>query len=68
MTAALDCGLVVNPEGAKNQVEGSIVMGMGTALYEAIDGADVWAWVVVAAAVLAAVAVYRRRRPSRATR
>jgi nicotinate dehydrogenase subunit B len=37
VTAALDCGLVVNPEGAKNQVEGSVVMGMGTALYEAID-------------------------------
>jgi isoquinoline 1-oxidoreductase len=40
VTAALDCGLVVNPEGAKNQVEGSIVMGMGTALYEAIDFKD----------------------------
>jgi CO/xanthine dehydrogenase Mo-binding subunit len=37
VTAALDCGLVVNPEGARNQVEGSIVMGMGTALYESID-------------------------------
>jgi isoquinoline 1-oxidoreductase len=37
VTAALDCGLVVNPDGAKNQVEGSIVQGMGTALYEAID-------------------------------
>jgi len=40
VTAALDCGLVVNPEGAKNQVEGSIVMGMGTALYEAVDFQD----------------------------
>jgi isoquinoline 1-oxidoreductase len=40
VTAALDCGLVVNPEGAKNQVEGAIVMGMGTALYEAIDFHD----------------------------
>ena len=37
VTAALDCGLVLNPEGVRNQVEGSIVMGMGTALYEAID-------------------------------
>jgi len=37
VVAALDCGLVVNPDGARNQVEGSIVMGMGTALYEAID-------------------------------
>ena len=37
VAAALDCGLTVNPEGATNQVEGSIIMGMGTALYEAID-------------------------------
>jgi CO/xanthine dehydrogenase Mo-binding subunit len=37
VTAALDCGLIVNPDGAINQVEGSIIMGMGTALYEAID-------------------------------
>jgi isoquinoline 1-oxidoreductase len=37
VTAAMDCGLTVNPEGVANQVEGSIVMGMGTALYEAID-------------------------------
>ncbi len=37
VATTLDCGLVVNPEGAKNQMEGSIVMGMGTALYEAID-------------------------------
>ncbi|OGO50105.1 MAG: hypothetical protein A2148_07275, partial [Chloroflexi bacterium RBG_16_68_14] len=37
VAAALDCGLTVNPEGAANQVEGCIVMGMGTALYEAVD-------------------------------
>ena len=37
VAAALDCGLTVNPEGAKNQVEGSIVMGLGTALYEAVE-------------------------------
>lgn len=37
VVAALDCGLTVNPEGAKNQVEGSIIMGMGTALYEAVE-------------------------------
>jgi isoquinoline 1-oxidoreductase len=37
VAAALDCGLTVNPDGATNQVEGSIVMGMGTALYEAAD-------------------------------
>ena len=37
VAAALDCGLTVNPEGAKNQMEGSVVMGLGTALYEAMD-------------------------------
>jgi isoquinoline 1-oxidoreductase len=37
VTTALDCGLVVNPDGVRNQVEGSIIMGMGPALYEAID-------------------------------
>jgi CO/xanthine dehydrogenase Mo-binding subunit len=34
---ALDSGLTVNPEGAKNQVEGSTIMGLGTALYEAVE-------------------------------
>jgi isoquinoline 1-oxidoreductase len=37
VAAALDCGLTVNPDGAANQVEGSIVMGLGTALYEAAE-------------------------------
>ncbi len=37
VVAALDCGLTVNPDGAINQVEGSILMGMGTALYEAVE-------------------------------
>ena len=37
VVTALDCGLTVNPEGARNQVEGSTVMGLGTALYEAIE-------------------------------
>jgi isoquinoline 1-oxidoreductase len=37
VVAAFDCGLVVNPEGARNQIEGSIVMGMGTALWEAVE-------------------------------
>ena len=38
--AALDCGQVVNPEGARNQMEGSIVMGIGGALFEASDFQD----------------------------
>jgi nicotinate dehydrogenase subunit B len=37
VVTALDCGLTVNPDGAKNQVEGSIIMGMGAALYEAVE-------------------------------
>jgi nicotinate dehydrogenase subunit B len=37
VVTALDCGLVVNPEGARSQVEGSVVMGMGPALTEAIE-------------------------------
>jgi isoquinoline 1-oxidoreductase len=40
VAVALDCGLTVNPDGAANQVEGSIVMGMGGALYEAIEFQD----------------------------
>lgn len=37
VVAGFDCGLVVNPEGVRNQVEGSIMMGLGTALWEAIE-------------------------------
>jgi isoquinoline 1-oxidoreductase len=37
VAAALDCGLVVNPEGALNQMEGAIVMGIGGTLWEAAD-------------------------------
>ncbi len=29
----VDCGIVVNPEGARNQIEGGIVDGIGHALY-----------------------------------
>ena len=31
---AIDCGFVINPEGARAQVEGSIIWGLSTALYE----------------------------------
>lgn len=37
---AFECGAVVNPEQLKNQIEGGIVMGIGGALFEAIDFAD----------------------------
>jgi len=33
---AVDCGIVINPEGAKNQVEGGIVDGIGHAMYSAM--------------------------------
>jgi nicotinate dehydrogenase subunit B len=36
IVAAFECGAVVNPMHLKNQVEGSIVMGLGGALFEAI--------------------------------
>lgn len=33
VVTAMDCGFVVNPEGAKNMVEGAIVDGIGNALF-----------------------------------
>lgn len=37
IVAAFECGAVVNPLHLKNQIEGSIVMGLGGALFEAIQ-------------------------------
>jgi isoquinoline 1-oxidoreductase len=37
VTAAFECGAVVSPDGLRNQIEGSIVMGLGGALFEAVD-------------------------------
>jgi nicotinate dehydrogenase subunit B len=37
VVTAFECGAVVNPEHLKNQIEGSVVMGIGGALFEAID-------------------------------
>jgi isoquinoline 1-oxidoreductase len=34
---AFECGAIVNPEHLKNQIEGAIVMGIGGALFEAIE-------------------------------
>ena len=34
---AFECGAVVNPGQLKNQIEGAVVMGIGGALFEAID-------------------------------
>ena len=33
VTVAVDCGIVVNPLGAKNQVEGGVIDGVGHAMY-----------------------------------
>jgi len=35
--SAFECGAAVNPEHLKNQIEGSMVMGVGGALFEAIE-------------------------------
>ncbi len=40
VVTAFECGAIVNPDGLKNQVEGSIIQGIGGALFEAIDFAD----------------------------
>ena len=37
---AFECGAIVNPDGLQNQVEGSVVQGLGAALFEAIEFAD----------------------------
>ncbi|HTD88737.1 MAG TPA: molybdopterin cofactor-binding domain-containing protein [Candidatus Binatia bacterium] len=34
---AFECGAIVNPEHLKNQIEGGVVMGIGGALFEAIQ-------------------------------
>jgi isoquinoline 1-oxidoreductase len=36
-TTAFDCGAVVNPNHLKNQIEGAMMMGLGGALFEAIE-------------------------------
>ena len=37
VVTSFECGAIVNPEHLKNQVEGAIVMGIGGAMFEAID-------------------------------
>jgi isoquinoline 1-oxidoreductase len=39
-TEAFECGAVVNPEHLKNQIDGAIAMGVGGALFEAIEFAN----------------------------
>ncbi len=40
VVVAFECGAIVNPGQLKNQVEGATVMGLGGAMWEAIDFAD----------------------------
>jgi len=40
LVTAFECGAVVNPRHLENQVEGAVVMGLGGALFEALDFAD----------------------------
>jgi isoquinoline 1-oxidoreductase len=37
---AFECGAIVNPDGLHNQVEGSVVQGLGGALFEAVEFAN----------------------------
>ena len=37
IVAAFECGAILNPDGLVNQIEGSIIMGIGGALSEAIE-------------------------------
>jgi CO/xanthine dehydrogenase Mo-binding subunit len=37
LVSAFECGAVINPEHLKNQIEGAAVMGIGGALFEAIQ-------------------------------
>ena len=37
VVSAFECGAVINPDHLKNQIEGSIMMGIGGALFEAIQ-------------------------------
>ena len=37
VTVAHDCGIIVNPDGVRNQIEGNIVQGCSRALMEEVD-------------------------------
>ncbi|CAN5234087.1 xanthine dehydrogenase family protein molybdopterin-binding subunit [soil metagenome] len=40
ITEAFECGAIINPEHLENQILGSIVQGLGGALFEAVDFAN----------------------------
>ncbi|TXK31161.1 xanthine dehydrogenase family protein molybdopterin-binding subunit, partial [Pontibacter qinzhouensis] len=40
LTSAFECGAIINPEHLENQILGSLVQGLGGALFEAVDFKD----------------------------
>lgn len=40
ISCAIDCGIVVNPEGVRQQIESAIAMGLATALHDEITWQD----------------------------
>jgi isoquinoline 1-oxidoreductase subunit beta len=38
--SAMDCGIVINPDAAKNMVEGAVIDGIGNSLYGALTHKD----------------------------
>jgi len=40
IVVVFECGAIVNPDGLHNQVEGSVVQGLGGALFEAVEFRD----------------------------
>ena len=40
LSAAMDCGLTINPDGAKAQIEGNVMWGVGSALFEEMRVVD----------------------------
>lgn len=40
VVCAFECGAIVNPDGLRNQIEGGNIMGIGGALFEAIEFAN----------------------------
>jgi len=37
VTVAHDCGIIVNPDGLRNQIEGNVIQGASRALMEEVD-------------------------------
>jgi isoquinoline 1-oxidoreductase len=40
LVVVFECGAIVNPDGLRNQTEGAVIMGLGGALFEALEFAD----------------------------